>query len=589
MKENMLKKKRFRKRRARKRKDVEEIFQDNDPEESNEVIPEDPICLKAVTALIIPVSYETMNTNLLLNEITNKKLTLSDTIIPFWVPVTCLPNEINDLSPQFKQFIGASSIQKTWTCNKFNLNPDILLCLFSKVRLYASSDDQFFMANIFSIELSVYPLGIAILSLHINWTTPIGELTLSDMRTILFVVKHMNIVGDVCKGWGLSDRVLSNTINILEFEKYLSPDIYSSIFNGTLFSLKSWSAWLLQLPGFNSPAPRLNVLRNAFHHSLAVVDRELPNDILMEYLFHMRRGFGQTNRPPVNSASTLGRVLVWRQNRSIGISREGIISLSWPLQGEHNNRSIEYETKIWPKKMMGIYLILSIHVYGEKMVFNELSDLAVRQAEYFQNVLSSSKTELKLIKDARDQLRNLATNLARFTLGMSSSDCGGTTEYSEYFVNLRREFGIPELRSEISEELKDVLAVVESNYLEEERAKRDHEELLRIEKYDREKEYQLEREQKLRRLELFASMAAAFTLPFVVISGIFGMNLSDLPDPPFWLTMSITFFIAFIFILCMVVLNIYQKSVLNSMIQNHQNREEYSVIKFQESNSLRIQ
>lgn len=158
-------------------------------------------------------------------------------------------------------------------------------------------------------------------------------------------------------------------------------------FNGSFISLKSWSAWLLKLPSTNSPASRLNVLRNgkikisffysllikmfccfvAFHHSLAVMDNSLPNEVLMEYLFHMRRGFGQTNRPPVNSASTLGRVLVWRQNRYIGISREGIISLSWPLTGDHRTQSMEYETKIWPRKMMGIYLILAIHVIGEKV------------------------------------------------------------------------------------------------------------------------------------------------------------------------------------------------------------------------------
>lgn len=78
--------------------------------------------------------------------------------------------------------------------------------------------------------------------------------------------------------------------------------------------------------------------------------------------------------------------------------------------------------------------------------------------------------------------------------------------------------------------------MVESNYLEEERAKREHEEFLRREKYIREKEFFLEREQKLRRFEFWGSMAAAFTLPFVVVSGIFGMNLPDLPNPPFWVS-----------------------------------------------------
>lgn len=90
------------------------------------------------------------------------------------------------------------------------------------------------------------------------------------------------------------------------------------------------------------------------------------------------------------------------------------------------------------------------------MVFLELSDLAVAQAEYLQDVLNQSN--LQPIKEARNQLRNLATMLARYTLGMSSGDCGGTSEYSEFFVTLRKEFGISDLRNELCEELKDILA-----------------------------------------------------------------------------------------------------------------------------------
>ncbi len=69
--------------------------------------------------------------------------------------------------------------------------------------------------------------------------------------------------------------------------------------------------------------------------------------------------------------------------------------------------------------------------------------------------------------------------MVRYTLSMSSDDCGGSSEYSDFFTTLRRVFGIRELRDELSQELKDVLAVVESNYLEEERRQRDEAETAR--------------------------------------------------------------------------------------------------------------
>lgn len=74
---------------------------------------------------------------------------------------------------------------------------------------------------------------------------------------------------------------------------------------------------------------------------------------------------------------------------------------------------------------------------------------------------------------------------------------------------------------------------MESNYLEEERSQRDKEELQRREKYEREKLFAQERERKLRKFEFIGSMAGALTLPFVVVSGIFGMNIEDLPNPRF--------------------------------------------------------
>lgn len=95
------------------------------------------------------------------------------------------------------------------------------------------------------------------------------------------------------------------------------------------------------------------------------------------------------------------------------------------------------------------------------MVLFELSDLAASQAEELK-LVSSGEKSLVDVKKSRDSLRGLASIMARYTLAMSSSDSGGTSEYAEFFGTLRQVFGIPELREELSNELKDVLAVGKS-------------------------------------------------------------------------------------------------------------------------------
>jgi len=117
---------------------------------------------------------------------------------------------------------------------------------------------------------------------------------------------------------------------------------------------------------------------------------------------------------------------------------------------------------------------------------------------------------------------------------MSSSDCGGTTEYSEFFISIRAVYGIPELRDELSTELKDVLAVVESNYLEEEKSQRDLEEEQRRVKNEIAARINKEKSAHRQRFEIILSVFGSITLPFVVVGGIWGMNLSNLPDVNFW-------------------------------------------------------
>ena len=153
-------------------------------------------------------------------------------------------------------------------------------------------------------------------------------------------------------------------------------------------------------------------------------------------------------------------------------------------------------------------------VTTETSNFHEMKQYRQRLRYYF--------FKLKNI-DLRFFFRELAALMVRYTLSMSSNDCGGSSEFTEFFTTLRRVFGIPELRAELSSELKDVLAVVESNYLEEERRQRDEAEADRRKNREYQAEHKALREQHEQQFNLILGVLGSFTLPFVVVSGVFGM------------------------------------------------------------------
>jgi glutaredoxin len=358
-------------------------------------------------------------------------------------------------------------------------------------------------------------------------------------------------IDGVCNGWGLKTSDMRDySQNILdEFRNVLGPDVFEAKFGGKPLSLGALANWLVALPHENvaNLVHRVDTPRHAIHHSTVVLNKEPSEEALNEYLFHLRRAFGQKNRPPANSAGVLGRVLVWRRNKYIGVSREGTVSMSWPIPG--NDETYAFEVNYWHKKFQGLFLILALHVHGEKVVFEELSDLAATQAENL-----SIDSNFEQMQRQRNRLRNLASVMTRYTVSMSSSDCGGTTEYSEFFISLREVYGIPELRDELSTELKDVLAVVESNYLEEEKNQRDIEEEQRRLKNEIAARINKEKSAHRQRFEIILSVFGSITLPFVVVGGIWGMNLSNLPDINFWWVLLFCFIISLLILIVLIAL-----------------------------------
>jgi len=243
------------------------------------------------------------------------------------------------------------------------------------------------------------------------------------------------------------------------------------------------------------------------------------------------------NRPPVEShiTSTTYKILTLLENRHIAMSRTGTISLSWPSGSED-----DFEINYWWKKFQGIYLILHSHVLGEKSVLLELSNLSADYGKLLKLLETPEIFKLNL-SETRKELFSLATLLTRYTIEMSPDDCGGLSEYADFFTTFRSIFGIWSHRNELREEIQDVLALVESTYLEEQRKSLEFEKraILAEKRY----KWALERirEKHQQSFDRLVAIISSIVLPLSIMGAIFGMNLTDLPKPPFWGTMFVTF------------------------------------------------
>ncbi len=117
--------------------------------------------------------------------------------------------------------------------------------------------------------------------------------------------------------------------------------------------------------------------------------------------------------------------------------------------------------------------------------------------------------------------------MVKYSLGMSSDDCGGLPEYSHFFSTMRRVrislsfyfclllimectgekvLGITDTRQEIRNEIHDVLGIVESGYMEEQRRQLRAEK--RIAKQKEREQYlsDLEKQDRSKRIESLLSI-----------------------------------------------------------------------------------
>ncbi len=174
--------------------------------------------------------------------------------------------------------------------------------------------------------------------------------------------------------------------------------------------------------------------------------------------------------------------------------------------------------KTFLKQFVGIFCVLTLHCLSERVTLEKLSYLAALES---QNLPTPGSNRSLAEKDQiRRKLMSLATLLVRYRSAMASDDCGGRSEFREYFQTLRQVFSVASLKDELREELQDTLAIVESDWMEEKRNEKNSELLWKLKKDEISKRKEDITTRQKRVFDIIYSAFSALGLPFILIANI---------------------------------------------------------------------
>lgn len=300
--------------------------------------------------------------------------------------------------------------------------------------------------------------------------------------------------------------------------------------------------------------------------------------------FHLRRAADQSYVPP-DDAGTYDVELTPRANRYIGISREAVVCITPPVSESDS----AFDESNWINRFTGIYTWLLMLAIAERRVLARLSH---QLSHAVQRAVAEDASD-----KAREALERQLLQHVSYTLSMVSEDCGGGSEYAEFFAAVRQSQGTSAALSEQREETREAADLVRT--LHERRtaafekkqaealrnaakAREDEKEEAASRRKD-EAEAAAERERKAReeretdalhvarkesianardrRFQLVVSVVGIAGVTFGVVSGLMGMNLPMVKgDPRLWMRLDFWYLVGTAVLLTLTGLAIFAGS-----------------------------
>jgi hypothetical protein len=225
-----------------------------------------------------------------------------------------------------------------------------------------------------------------------------------------------------------------------------------------------------------------------------------------------------------------------RGNRILVASHEGVLSMSWPHQ-DCLDPSESFEVRTWPDVYEGLMLALHLLARAERASLARLArdaSLTLAEVKFARESgeepteeSRESRRERHNRQDEQDQkdierVLSLVRRSTRLAIQLVGDDCGGLTEYRQFYRSVRRVLGTANLVGEVRTEIRELYDL--ASIMQQRIRTRNTVEQTRLERMSNELDRAFQ--QRFSQLSIIA-------VSFAIVSGLFGMNV-EVPPLPFW-------------------------------------------------------
>lgn len=506
------------------------------------------VCAKARTSLLVPFSVpKNVTDREWLDGMLERKLprpsddeTKEDSV---WTWKVKRPEEFLELHPAFRRAISAASNPSARGEVEAELDEratrGVWLTFESEIRkrfqdmrfvVTAGGTTTLRAVKLTGVHVAKFGARSGVLLVEVEFDENCGA---SEVVETLFCIRHLQsergTEGVVFGPGGSSEATDGDSRFSAAYKAALGSDLASAFRGGGESDAKPTALgvflnWLLLLP--TEPATRLDIARHrkaekhgellpsqakigisryALPHTTVLLAKDPGAGVAHKLCVFLRRAYRLDYAIP-NRFKSSDIELRPRSNRLIGVSREGVASLSWPADGLNET----FENDQWLPKFDGIYRCLHIHALSERA---QLARFGASLAEFGSRIERTEQGPHAHAygsrNDEREELDREIRTVVSQILQLTGEDCGGLTEYRDFYSAVRTAHGLTPMLAESRQELRELAEVVHG-------ASR-----LAAEKRQLRADRRADTEQKrINDLTVAVGVLGALALPFAIAQGL---------------------------------------------------------------------
>ena len=458
-------------------------------------------CCSASSVLMLPFSFwETEDKEspaAVARMLLTRTVNLEGEEVPLWER-TGLPKEAAEFTVHFRQLLGFEASESA-PVQRLRMTQKARTQLFGEARLWADTRRGDFAGrqSLWSdVHLLVFPHG-AILSVTVNWNVASPGFSLHDLRTWIYVARVRSTRLGLVRGWTFAQRSGGSDALLASLGRHL----YAALFGGSCISLSNVACWLVALPGEDLDEMRTAGFENCVHHTGACLTRP----------YH----------PEEDPRNDGDEQCVWlRATCVVELSLEEVLGLEWGTRSQR---------KHFQKQFMVAFAVLAQHCLSERVTLEKLSYLAALLSRKLPTPGVSQSLSAAAKEEVRGELMALAMMLARYRASMASDDCGGRADMRDFFQEVRKAYDVGLLKAELRSDLRDTLAMVESDRVDERELDNRRERLYKKRQQRLAVRKEHIRDAQKHNFEILVYSVAALASPFLVVCAVFGMNNTSVP------------------------------------------------------------